>query len=226
VISSVMILPANSKIIDAHEIKQENFNSEVSKRFKSSGNWLLDMITKLFSPSSRSGGSRGDLCAIAPSFDGENNYIWTRQPLFIWSGRASLIRVVDIQSQKTVWQKSVDSDLEFGQMRIDRPLIAGRKYEWYVISDPDRQIFIPSIDFEIVSEKQDKKIRVILRSIEKQLIGKTSEEVILAKAKYFAEQKMWGDVQEFLSMIPQSSTHYKKTSNVLREIQESLKNCY
>jgi hypothetical protein len=226
---SMVISPVNSKMLDRHEINQENFNTKFLSKSKSSGNLLLDIIYKLFAPSSRSGGSRGDdsVCANSPSFDNAIPYLWTRQPLLMWSGSASSLKVIDFQSGQIFWQKSIDSKLKFGKVRIEKPLITGRKYIWQVIFSSNNDDINPSISFQMVSSNQHQKTKITLEKLEKQLAVKesSSEEIIFAKAKYFADQKMWGDVQELLAMIPQSSPQYKKAIETLGEMQKSLGIC-
>lgn len=213
---------ANKSIVS----KQIHYKNTIGQ---SNNNWLLEAISKLFAPSSRSGGSRGDdfVCAESPSFDSTVPYLWTRQPLLIWSGSASSLRVIDSQSKQIIWQKPVDSKLKFGKVRIEKSLITGRKYTWQVIFDPNSNSLNPSIDFQMVSNEQHQKIRLDLEKLEKQLYVKKSnpEEIIFTRAKYFANLKMWGDVQELLSMVPESSPQYKKAFEILGEMQKSLGLC-
>jgi hypothetical protein len=220
------ILTANSTESNQSVIRQIHYKNTIAQ---SSGNWLLDRIISLFTPSHRSGGSRGDgsVCANSPSFDNAIPYLWTRQPLLMWSGSASSLKVIDFQSGQIFWQKSIDSKLKFGKIRIEKPLITGRKYTWQVISSSNNDDINPSIIFQMVSSNQHKKTKITLEKSEKQLAVKesSSEEIIFAKAKYFADQKMWGDVQEFLSKIPESSSQYKKAIETLEEMQKSLGIC-
>jgi hypothetical protein len=161
---SMVISPVNSKMLDRHEINQENFNTKFLSKSKSSGNLLLDIIYKLFAPSSRSGGSRGDdsVCANSPSFDNAIPYLWTRQPLLMWSGSASSLKVIDFQSGQIFWQKSIDSKLKFGKVRIEKPLITGRKYIWQVIFSSNNDDINPSISFQMVSSNQHQKTKITL----------------------------------------------------------------
>jgi hypothetical protein len=63
--------------------------------------------------------------------------------------------------------------------------------------------------------------------LEKQLAVKTAnpEETILAKAKYFADQKMWGDVQILLLELPESSSNYEEVNKVIEKMQNTLGKC-
>jgi Domain of Unknown Function (DUF928) len=220
------ILTANSTESNQSVIRQIHYKNTIAQ---SSGNWLLDRIISLFTPSHRSGGSRGDdsVCSNSPSFDKNTPYLWTRQPLLAWSGSASSLQIVDSQSNKIVWYKFVDSSLKFGKMYIDKPLALGKKYRWQVISDPNNNVVNPSIEFQMVSINQHQKINITLKKLEKQLAVKTAnyEETILAKAKYFADQKMWGDVQILLLELPESSSNYEEVNKVIKKMQNTLGKC-
>jgi hypothetical protein len=219
-------LTSNSTELNNSALRQTHFKSTIGQ---SSSNWLLDRIISLFTPSYRSGGSRGDdfVCANSPSFDKNIPYLWARQPLLIWSGSASSLKVINSQSKQIVWQKSVDSNLKFGKMKIDKPLTLGHKYIWQVISKPGDDAVNPDVEFQVVSNDQYQKINISMKKLERQFTGVSlvSEELILTKAKYFADLKMWGDVQELLVKIPESSSQYEKVNKILKKIQESLGDC-
>jgi hypothetical protein len=223
---SIMMSSVNSKMVDKYEIKQESFNAKLYSKSKSSGNWLLDIIFKLFAPISRSGGARGDdfVCANSPSFDSGNNYLWTRRPLLMWSGLASSVKVVDLQSKQVVWKKMVDSNLKFGKAKIDKSLNLGGTYMWQVTPFKGSGSLEPSIKFKIVSISQNAKINLDLKKIENQ--STDADEIILYKAKYFANMKMWADVQELLLKIPSTSPQYEKANYMISDIQSSLGTCY
>jgi Domain of Unknown Function (DUF928) len=166
---------------------------------------IIDWIVKLLKPKRR-GGSRGDemICAESPTFRANYPYLWTRQPLLVWSGSPSSLQLLDAQSLKIVWQKTIDSNSEIRQIRIDRPLELGKRYIWRVVAKPGNDAVNPEIAFQMLDANQWKKIDRELTALEQKLKGQklSSEEITLEKVSYFAQRQMWGDAQETLAFLP------------------------
>jgi hypothetical protein len=169
--------------------------------------WMIGKIFKELSTSiPRKGGARGNdvVCAESPTFRAKDPYLWTRQPLLVWSGSPSSLQLLDTQSLKIVWQKTIDSNSEIRQVRIDRPLELGKRYIWRVVAKPGNDAVNPEIAFQMVDANQWRKIDRELTALEQKLKGQklSSEEITLEKVSYFAQRQMWGDAQETLAFLP------------------------
>jgi hypothetical protein len=195
---------------------------------KSRNPLIINRIFELLKPKRRVG-SRGDemICAESPTFKADYPYLWTRQPLLMWSGSPSSLQLLDAQSLKIVWQKTIDSNSEIRQVRIDRPLELGKRYIWRVVAEPGNDAVNPKIAFQMVDANQWRKIDRELKSLEQKLKGQklSSDEIILEKVNYFAQYQMWGDVQEALAILPSSLNQKQQVIDLKKVIKDELGMC-
>jgi Domain of Unknown Function (DUF928) len=191
--------------------------------------WVIKKIEELLQPKRKPLGSRGDdmVCAESPTFRANYPYLWTRQPLLVWSGSPSSLQLLDAQSLKIVWQKAIDSNSEIRQVRIDRPLELGKRYIWRVVAESGNDAVNPEIAFQIVDANQWRKIDRELKALEQKLKEQklSSDEIILEKVKYFAQYQMWGDAQETLAILPSSLNQNQQVIDLKKVIKDELGLC-
>jgi hypothetical protein len=206
----------------------QKFPTTKSKKASSNG-WLIEKIVELLNPRSRMGGSRGDgeVCADLPVFKSEYSYLWTRQPIFVWAGNPSALQLIDAQSQQVVWEKTVDSNTETHQLKIDRPLELGKRYIWRVVTEPDNDAVNPEVAFQMVDATQWRKIDRELQALEQKLKGQklSLEKTKLERVYYFAQLQMWGDVQETLAVLPTTMKQNPETIALEHKIRNELSVC-
>ena len=191
--------------------------------------WLIDKIIGLLKPKTSAGLSRGNgiVCAESPVFKPDNPYLWTRQPVLVWAGDPSAIQLLDAQSQRVVWQKSVARNTGTRQLKIDRPLELGKRYIWRVVAEPDHNAVNPEVTFQMVDLTQWKKIDRELKALEQKQKGQklNSEEIALERVNYFAQRQMWGDVQETLAALPATIGQNPAFIDLGNKIREELSQC-
>jgi hypothetical protein len=190
---------------------------------------LFDKIMGLLKPKSKSLGSRGDgvVCANSPVFKSKYPYLWTRQPVLVWTGEPSALQLIDVQSQKVVWGKSFDSNIGTHQFKIDQPLALGKRYIWRVVAEPGNDEVNPEIAFQMVSATKwkqiDQELKVLEQKSKRQKLN--SEGIALEKIQYFAQYQMWGDIQEIMNNLPASLTQKQQFIDLKTAIKEELGLC-
>jgi hypothetical protein len=198
----------------------------IKSRKPSSNGWLIEKIVELLRPTTKKP-SRGDgiVCADSPVFKSQYSYLWTRQPLFVWTGTAKSVLTIDATSKQVIWSKEVDANAH--QLKIDRPLELGKRYIWRVVAEADNDAVNPEVAFQMVDVNQWRKIDRELKALEQRLKGQklNSDEIILEKVKYFAQYQMWGDAQETLAVLPNSLNQKQQLIDLKEVIKEELSLC-
>jgi hypothetical protein len=190
---------------------------------KSKNPGIIDKIVKLLQPKRGSGGSRtpgGIICADSPVFKPDRPLLWTRQPLFVWTGKAKSVRAIDATTKQIIWSKEVDANTH--QLRLDRPLAFGKRYIWQVVTNPGNDLENPTINFQIVDATQWKKIDRELKALDRQLAQQKpdTERIALERAYYFAQKQMWGDVRETILSLPDRARQSENLTDLDAKIGE------
>ena len=164
------------------------------------------------------GGSRGDdFCLINP---GENEKVWHLNPLFIWQGNTNKIGLREKGKNIVLWRDSVaqtESNLKSAQYK-GLPLQFGKSYEWLFYSNTSKNI-VREIPFQIMDATERASITADLSALNKKLKaeGATEEEIAVARANYFENRQLWGDVFQELYSV-------KNPSEKLQNIADKVKN--
>ncbi|MDJ0899519.1 MAG: hypothetical protein QNJ55_11975 [Xenococcus sp. MO_188.B8] len=153
--------------------------------------------------------SRSNICEVTPGLLGETNLIYSDRPLFLWQG---MIPQVDIYlytpfsldtEQEVFWSQTVASNNRI--LYSGEPLQPGQIYDWEIVVDSatNRR----RISFQVMEAAERDRISRELEQIKSELTisGATSEEIILAKANYFAEKDLWSDSLQQLSFLETAS---------------------
>ncbi len=164
--------------------------------------------------------SRSNICEVTPGLLGETNLIYSDRPLFLWQGT---IPQVDIYlytpfsldtEQEVFWSQTVASNNRI--LYSGEPLQPGQIYDWEIVVDSatNRR----RISFQVMEAAERDRISKELEQIESELTisGATSEEVIFAKANYFAEKDLWSDSLQELSFLETAS--YNAMSPEMRQV--------
>ncbi len=163
--------------------------------------------------------SRSNICEVTPGLLGETNLIYSDRPLFLWQGT---IPQVDIYlytpfsldtEQEVFWSQTVASNNSI--LYSGEPLQPGQIYDWEIVVDSatNRR----RISFQVMEAAERDRISRELEQIESELTisGATSEEIILAKANYFAQQDLWSDALQQLSSL-------ENLSNVAKDNNQKI----
>ncbi|MDX2214268.1 MAG: hypothetical protein SFY66_13345 [Oculatellaceae cyanobacterium bins.114] len=149
-------------------------------------------------------GSRGDLCAVSPGLLGETDIIWSDRPTFAWRGETGHIILRSVNNPTPLWQQSLSS----GTQSISyngTPLTPGQVYEWELdtASGIGQQY-----TFEVMGGQERDRITRELQALENQLktAGESTEAIAIARARYFAEQRLWSDAFQALQSISNPSS--------------------
>lgn len=138
------------------------------------------------------GGSRGEICAIAPSVSREMGVIWSDRPLFLWQGNVTKIEVRPRESQQALWSHTVDETVK-SAMYSGKALQPGQSYRFVMLDEDSTVLF--ALVFQVMDGEGRSRISSDLTRLEAQLKqkGATAEEIAYAKADYFASRQMWAD---------------------------------
>ena len=163
----------------------------------------------------RKGGSRpsvrnpDDVCMISPDEPKTTRIVWSDRPLFIWQGQVKKIVVLNKNTGKK-WTQPVTETENISTYTGDKPLQPGQTYEWRVFFEDSlsKKELSSGVNFQVMEAQQRDRITADLQNLEKQLKAenKDTEAIALAKAKYFAENKLWSDVLQQLYSIQTTST--------------------
>lgn len=139
------------------------------------------------------GGSRGDVCPIAPAVPVEVRVIWSTRPLFLWRGSMGRLEVRLQGSQQALWSEQVTE----GQSSVlynGDALQPGLSYDWVSFDERDRPQF--RVTFQVMAGEERDRISGDLNRLQAQLQqeGATAEKIAYAKANYLAENQLWSDV--------------------------------
>ena len=154
--------------------------------------------------------SRSNICEITPGLLGETNTIYSDRPLFLWQGMASNLEInlyspfsVDAD-QELLWTQTVNEESQ-NVLYTAEALQPGKIYDWEIIvnSQANRR----RISFRVMDQGERDRISGELEQLETDLTisGATKEEIILAKANYFAERDLWSDSLQQLYFLETSS---------------------
>ncbi|MDJ0682623.1 MAG: DUF928 domain-containing protein [Xenococcaceae cyanobacterium MO_167.B52] len=156
--------------------------------------------------------SRSNICEITPGLLGETNLIYSDRPLFLWQGQVTNLKVnlyspfsLDTE-QEIIWAKAIDD--ESGNIAYTgEPLQPGKIYDWEIVTDSPTNR--RRISFQIIDGQERDLISTELAQLETALTtsGATKEEIILAKAQYFAEKDLWSDSLQQLHSLETSSSN-------------------
>ncbi len=163
--------------------------------------------------------SRSNICEITPGLLGETNLIYSDRPLFLWQGT---IPQVDIYlytpfgldtEQEVFWSQTVASNNRI--LYSGEPLQPGQIYDWEIVVDSatNRR----RISFQVMEAAERDRISQEIKHLETGLrnAGATNEEIILAKANYFAQQDLWSDALQQLSSL-------ENLSNVAKDNNQKI----
>ncbi|MBD2464379.1 DUF928 domain-containing protein [Oscillatoria sp. FACHB-1407] len=144
-------------------------------------------------------GSRGDLCAISPGLLGETDVIWSDRPTFAWRGETGQITLRLRNSETPLWQQTFASDTQ-SITYAGAPLTPGQVYEWELEALSGMG---PQYTFEVMAGADRDRIARDLQALENRLkaAGESTEAIALARARYFAEQRLWSDAFQALQSI-------------------------
>ncbi len=158
--------------------------------------------------------SRSNLCEITPGLLGEINVIYSDRPLFLWQGRASNLEI-NLYSpfsadadQELLWTQTVNGESQ-NVLYTGEALQPGQTYDWEIVTDS--QAKRRPISFKVKDGEERDRISGELTQLETKLTtsGATNEEIVLAKANYFAERDLWSDTLQQLFSLEQFSTVVK-----------------
>lgn len=177
----------------------------------------------------RSGGSRGEVCEIAPapfvlnSADSNSRdiqEIWSDRPLFIWQVSGGTAQKIDLfiqGSKQPFWSREIPD----GERKIlydGEPLKPGQAYEWQLSANAPFPIASAGVSFQIMEPEKRDRISAELISIAlvQQLKDSSPEALAMEKAAYFAERELWADALLELYSVENPSAELR---NAIAQIQ-------
>ncbi len=155
--------------------------------------------------------SRSNICEITPGLLGETNTIYSDRPLFLWQGKVLNLEVylyspfsLD-KDQEVLWTQTVNEESQ-NVLYTGEALQPGQIYDWEIIVDS--QANRRRISFQVMDQGERDHISREIKHLETELTsaGATNEEIILAKANYFAERDLWSDTLQQLYSLENLST--------------------
>ena len=165
--------------------------------------------------------SRSNICEITPGLLGETNLIYSDRPLFLWEGTVPEVEIYlytpfSLETEQEVyWSQTVASNSN-NILYSGEPLKPGQIYDWEIIVDSatNRR----RIAFQVMKAAERDRLSGELAQLETELTnsGATNEEIILAKAKYFAEKDLWSDALQQLFDLETA------TGNAIANTQEMM----
>lgn len=171
------------------------------------------------------GGSRGEICTIAPqglvSSNNEkvNLVIWSDKPLFLWrikGGKATKIEIFE-KGESEVLETLVMSEGKTKIIYKGKLLQPGQSYTWQLSANLGRRTVKDNgTDFQIMDAQKRLSIASDLTKLEALLKQQQAsvEKIALEKANYFAQKELWSDVLQQLYSVSKPS----------QELTETIKN--
>ena len=182
---------------------------------------ILQALLSLFKAPEKRFISRGEaICPISPG-NSESQLIWSVRPLFIWQGEtmASEIELFSSasndegeQERKLMWQETVTPNTQT-LAYAGEELQPGFTYDWDFIA-ADGQTHSQKI--VLIEQQQRDAIAADLNALSTELKnnGANEEEIAIAKADYFVQQKLGSDALQQLYSVANPSP------NLTRQIDE------
>lgn len=170
----------------------------------------------------RRGGSRGEVCPIAPGQVMNVEKVWNLNPALIWQGEAARIELYQLDSDtnpKPLWTwtataQRATSDPVVIQYDGD-PLIPGQVYEWQVFDTTDDSVMTqPPIQFKTVTPQLHQQIQTELNQLESPQ-DNSSEAMTLKRVNYLIRQQLWADALQEIYTV-------NNPSPALQQVGEKL----
>jgi hypothetical protein len=141
----------------------------------------------------RAGGSRGEVCVIAPNLPRATATVWSDRPLFLWRGNASRIEVRAESDDTLLWNYTPPAAAERA-LYDGEPLQPGQSYVWTIFDRQGDPLF--AVPFRLMLAARRDVIADELIVLEAQLTSEraTPEAIARQRANYFAERQLWADV--------------------------------
>lgn len=169
----------------------------------------------------RHGASRGpgdtvNLCMISPDALSQPRIVWSDHPLFIWLGPVQKIAVRLVGSDEDLWSQTVVG--RQSTKYTGKALQPGQTYEWLVFLDQSTPL---SVVFQMMDAQQRDRITAQLQTQENKLKAKGADQeaIALAKAKFFADNKLWSDMLQQAYSLPKPSPELAK---IRQELPQQL----
>lgn len=149
------------------------------------------------------------LCPLSPGVVGIND-TFSDRPLFLWQG--GNIQRVELRrpgGDQILWEQKVPPG-ESKAIYQAAPLEIGQTYQWSLYNSANDYV---SFIFRIMGETQRQEIAAELAEIEKSLQQQnaTPEQIAVAKAQYFASQRLWSDAFREIYLVENPSPALTKT---------------
>ncbi len=156
--------------------------------------------------------SRSNICEITPGLLGKTNIIYSDRPLFLWQGTVPSLEIYLYSpfsldaDQELLWTQTVNDESQ-NVLYTGEVLQPGQIYDWEIIVDS--QANRRRISFRVMEQEKRERISTEIKHLETELTsaGATNEEIILAKANYFAERDLWSDTLQQLYSLETSSNN-------------------
>ena len=118
--------------------------------------------------------------------------VWSNQPLFFWQGTMVGIKVWENRTDKLMWNQPLEQTLRTINYSGE-DLQPGKAYYWRLELSPG--IFSERVDFQIMNEAEQERIKVELEEMDKKLKAEntSSETIALERVNYFASRQLWSD---------------------------------
>lgn len=167
---------------------------------------LVNQAKKEESPSTR--GVR--LCPLSPGVVGIND-TFSDRPLFLWQG--GNIQRIELRrpgGEQILWEQKVPPE-ESKVIYEAAPLEIGQTYQWSLYNAANDYV---TFIFRIMGETQRQQIATQLAEIEKALKQQnaTPEQIAVAKAEYFAVNRLWSDALREIYLVENPSPALTKTA--------------
>ena len=140
----------------------------------------------------RAGGSRGDVCVIAPNLPRATATVWSDRPLFLWRGNVSRLEV-RTDADTVLWSYTPPAGSERA-LYDGEPLQPGQSYVWTIFDRQGEPLF--AVPFRLMLAARRDVIADELIVLEAQLTSEraTPEAIARQRINYFAERQLWADV--------------------------------
>ena len=169
---------------------------------------ILEAILSLFkSPENRFVTRGEEVCLISPGNIGEQ-LIWSDRPLFVWRGKIpeseiDLVKAAEslLDEEQHIWTEVIPENIQTIAYTGDT-LKPGITYDWELVSNDKtyRQTMT------LMEQSQREAIAAELTALENRLDdGATKEDIAIAKANYFTQQRLGYDALQQLYSVPNPS---------------------